>query len=249
MVEVAQLDVIVDQLRDQRQPRVLEIRGGRRCIRLALGDLVANLAPKIELVADAAAQNVVIIVARREPGDERGVDRFSRALDAAVESHGGKQPRPRLIAHGLRLRIVGQSSGECRVPVNQPLLETVELGVLVEPPPAVARQAVRRLRLSPRSELLVRIGRRDLRSLERRRERTGAEHQRQRRAGAADEVSPVHVGFSAWRRPPRPPGRGRRAPDRRCRCHREGFVSLDRRAPIRRPIRPRRRDRAAATPA
>ena len=58
MVEVAQLDVIVDQLGDQRQPRVLEIRGGRRCIGLARGDLVANLAPKVEFVADAAAQKL-----------------------------------------------------------------------------------------------------------------------------------------------------------------------------------------------
>ena len=54
-VEAAQLNVIVDQLRDQRQASILEIRGGRGGIGLARGDLVANLTPQVELVADAAA--------------------------------------------------------------------------------------------------------------------------------------------------------------------------------------------------
>ncbi len=44
-VQAAQLDVVVGQLRDQRQPRVLEVRGRRGGVGLARGDLVADLAP------------------------------------------------------------------------------------------------------------------------------------------------------------------------------------------------------------
>ena len=55
-IEAAQLNVIIDQLRDQRQARILEIRGGRGGVGLARGDLVANLPPQVELVADAAAE-------------------------------------------------------------------------------------------------------------------------------------------------------------------------------------------------
>ena len=55
-IQAAQLNVIVDQLRDQREARILEIRGGRRGVGLARGDLVADLPPQVELVADAAAQ-------------------------------------------------------------------------------------------------------------------------------------------------------------------------------------------------
>ncbi len=55
-VEAAQLNVIVDELRDQRQPRILEIRGGRGGVGLARSDLIADLSPEVELVADAAAE-------------------------------------------------------------------------------------------------------------------------------------------------------------------------------------------------
>ncbi len=40
-IEAAQLNVIVDQLRDQREPGVLEIRGGCGGVGFARGDLVA----------------------------------------------------------------------------------------------------------------------------------------------------------------------------------------------------------------
>jgi hypothetical protein len=54
-IEAAQLNVILDQLRDQRQASILKIRGGRSGIGLARGDLVVNLPPEVKLVADAAA--------------------------------------------------------------------------------------------------------------------------------------------------------------------------------------------------
>ena len=78
-VEAAQLNVIVDQLRDQRQASILEIRGGRGGVGLACGDLVANLPPQVELVADAAAYRVGIVVGRRGGSSERRVDRFAIA--------------------------------------------------------------------------------------------------------------------------------------------------------------------------
>jgi hypothetical protein len=72
-VEAAQLNVIIDQLRDQRQARILKIRGGRGGIGLAGGDLVANLPPQVELVADAAGERVGIVgeVGRRAGQSER----------------------------------------------------------------------------------------------------------------------------------------------------------------------------------
>jgi len=54
-VQAAQLNVIADQLRDQRQASILEIRGGCGGVGLAGGDLVADLSPQVEFVADAAA--------------------------------------------------------------------------------------------------------------------------------------------------------------------------------------------------
>ena len=54
-VEAAQLNVIIDQLRDQREASILEIRGGCGGVGFARGDLVANLPPEVKLVADAAA--------------------------------------------------------------------------------------------------------------------------------------------------------------------------------------------------
>ena len=85
-VEAPELNVVIDQLCDQRQAGILEIRSGCRGIGLAGGDFVANLSPQIELVADGAAQCIVIIVARRGTRDERCVDRFSRPLHACVDS-------------------------------------------------------------------------------------------------------------------------------------------------------------------
>ena len=97
-VEAAQLNVILDQLRDQRQARVLEIRGGCGGVGLARGDLVANLPPQVELVADAAAERVVIVVARRRRSDMSGALTDSRcALGAGVEAQRGEQPSARLI--------------------------------------------------------------------------------------------------------------------------------------------------------
>ncbi len=64
-VQTAQLNVIVDQLCDQQQARILEVRGGRGGVGLARGDLVADLPPQVELIADAAAYRVVIVVGRK----------------------------------------------------------------------------------------------------------------------------------------------------------------------------------------
>ena len=100
-VEAAQLHVIVDQLRDQRESRILEIGGGCGGIGLAGGNLVANLPPQVELVADAAADGVGVVVGRRGGTPERRVERFAIALDAGAETQRGKQSRARLIASAL----------------------------------------------------------------------------------------------------------------------------------------------------
>src|ERR1700693_2179445 len=76
-IEAAQLNVIVNQLRDQRQSGILEIRGRSGGVGLAGGDLVANLAPEVELVADAAAYRIGVVIGRRGGSPERRVDRFT----------------------------------------------------------------------------------------------------------------------------------------------------------------------------
>jgi hypothetical protein len=64
-VEAAQLNVIIGQLRDQRKAGILQIRRRCRGVGLARGDLIANLTPQVEFVADAAARRVSIVVGRR----------------------------------------------------------------------------------------------------------------------------------------------------------------------------------------
>jgi hypothetical protein len=64
LIHAAQLDVIIDQLGAQRQTGVLKVRRRGFCVRLACGDLVANLAPEIEFVAQATAERIVVVVAR-----------------------------------------------------------------------------------------------------------------------------------------------------------------------------------------
>ena len=85
-VEAAQLNVVLHQLRDQREARVLEVRGRCGGVGLARGDLVANLTPQVEFVADAAAQRVGIKVRRRRRPSKRCVDRFPVALSAGIEA-------------------------------------------------------------------------------------------------------------------------------------------------------------------
>ena len=63
-VEASQLYIIVDELSQQREARALEIRRGSLRIGLACEDLVANLSPEVELVADRAAEDIVIVIAR-----------------------------------------------------------------------------------------------------------------------------------------------------------------------------------------
>jgi len=63
-VQATQLNVIADQLRDQRQASILEIRGGRGGVGLARGDFVADPPPQVKLITDAAAQRVGIVVGR-----------------------------------------------------------------------------------------------------------------------------------------------------------------------------------------
>src|SRR5665213_2139385 len=75
-VEAAQLNVIVDQLRDQRKASILEVSGGRSGAGLAGGDLVANLAPQVELVTNAATHRVGIVGGRRGGSSERRIERF-----------------------------------------------------------------------------------------------------------------------------------------------------------------------------
>jgi hypothetical protein len=47
VVEAAKLNVIVDQLRDQRKAGILKIRCGCGGVRLTRRDLVANLPPQV----------------------------------------------------------------------------------------------------------------------------------------------------------------------------------------------------------
>ena len=107
-VEAAQLHVVVDQLGEQRQTRILEVRRGRLSVGFARGDLVADLSPKVELIAHAAAQHVVIVVARRRRSNERRVRGLAGARDSRIQAEGGEETRARLIGERLGLRVVGE---------------------------------------------------------------------------------------------------------------------------------------------
>ena len=176
----------------ESDPNILEVRGGRRGVCLARNDLIADPAPEIELVADGAAERVVVVVGWRGGTPQRCIDRFAYAFRAGAQSQCGKKAGVRLSGERPRLRIIGQRGGESRVPCDQLLLESVEFHAVVERPPAVARQAVGGLCLSPRSHLLIGNRSGSLRRFKGRRQRAGTEQQRERRAGPGCELSLFH---------------------------------------------------------
>src|ERR1700738_3959695 len=108
--------------------------------------------------------------------------RYVRALDVGIQSDRGKESRTRLIAKRPGLSVISQRSGEGGIADDKPLLEAIELRVVVERPPAVARQPVGWTRLRPGSEFLVGVAAWNFRHLKRRRERAATKQQRQRRA-------------------------------------------------------------------
>jgi hypothetical protein len=79
-VEASQLHVIVHELGEQGQAGVLQVCGRGLRIGFARGYLVADLSPKVELVAHAAAEDVVIVIARRGWRDQRRVFGLAVAL-------------------------------------------------------------------------------------------------------------------------------------------------------------------------
>src|SRR6201999_1307777 len=87
-------------------------------------------------------------------------------------------PRRNLFDKRLRLLVMRQRGGEIGIVREQALFESVEFRLVVDLPPAVAGQLVRRLRGDPRANGLVLRGNRRRRHLVLRRERTRGHRER-----------------------------------------------------------------------
>ena len=121
-VEAAQLHVIVNELGEQRQARVLQVRRRGLRIGLAREDLVADLSPKVELIAHAAAEDVVIVVARCRRPDQRRVHGLAGARHSRVQAERGEETCARLIAERLGLCVVGERGGQGGIAGDESLL-------------------------------------------------------------------------------------------------------------------------------
>ncbi len=218
LVDATQLDVVVGQLCLQAQLRRGEIRRRGQGVVPARLDRVAHAAPQVQFVIEAGAGAEVVVVGRRSirPGQcptQRPGVRLMVTLAAGIGADGGEQRRARLLVERLRLAVVRQRRGEIGIAGEQALLQLVEPRIVVELPPAIARQTVGRLRRLPQSG--VPIGRRQ----RHRRHFVGG---RQRAAGQRDHGGQQRGEFrlSHGSRPWR--WMQRSAPDRLRQDHRAG---------------------------
>ena len=115
-IEAAQAHVVVRELGFQAEADRSEVAGRGLRLRLACGGRVAQLAPEVEVVGDAAAQRVAAVVGRLVGAAQRPVGRLAiggdghRAADGRVERGrglGGEGTGLVVARHGFLQRGVG----------------------------------------------------------------------------------------------------------------------------------------------
>ncbi|SQA53417.1 Uncharacterised protein [Burkholderia cepacia] len=230
LVEPAQVEVRVREAGLQAQLHRCEIVGAGLRVRAPGRDLVAHLAPQVEVVVEAGLERVRAVHVRLVRAAQRARGRLPVARDLRAEADGREQPCARLIEQRAGFVVAGHRGGHVGVGGCHPRFEPVEHRIAERLPPAVAGDAVGRLCRLPAARFLETGRQRGGRRVIDGRERAGGEE----RDAGEHRAEPTRVSHSHAPCRARPPRRCRPASragrDRPRTASRAGCRSRDRRA-------------------